>query len=86
MVQGEDLTLAEPFFLNQNKTMATLNIDNLPDELITQIEKLATKNNCSIKEQAIALLKNALIDQTTEAENLPSKSITEIIEESRNRR
>ncbi len=40
--------------------MAALNIDNLPDELLTQIEKLATENNCSVKEQAIALLKQSL--------------------------
>ncbi len=40
--------------------MAALNIDNLPDELLTQIEQLATENNCSVKEQAIALLKQSL--------------------------
>ncbi len=40
--------------------MAVLNIDNLPDELLTQIEQLATENNCSVKEQAIALLKQSL--------------------------
>ncbi len=66
--------------------MATLNIDNLPDELLIQIEKLATQNNCSIKEKAIALLKNALIAQTMVTENSSSKSITEILEEIRNRR
>ena len=40
--------------------MATLNIDNLPDELLTEIEQLAQENNCSVKEQAIALLKQSL--------------------------
>lgn len=66
--------------------MATLNIDNLPDELLTQIEQLAQENNCSVKEQAIALLKNALITQISVAENQTSKSITEILKESRHRR
>ena len=40
--------------------MAALNIDNIPDELLTQLEQLATENNCSVKEQAIALLKQSL--------------------------
>ncbi|MGK7897627.1 MAG: hypothetical protein AB4372_29435 [Xenococcus sp. (in: cyanobacteria)] len=66
--------------------MATLNIDNIPDELLTQIEKIATKNNCSIKEQAINLLKIAVISEIIVTENQTSKSITEILEEGRNRR
>ncbi|MEM9273122.1 MAG: hypothetical protein AAGA80_09190 [Cyanobacteria bacterium P01_F01_bin.143] len=40
--------------------MTTLNLDNLPDGMLTQIEQLATKNNRSVKEQAVILLKQSL--------------------------
>lgn len=40
--------------------MATLNIDNLPDELLTQIQQLAKENNRTVTEQAIALLQQSL--------------------------
>lgn len=40
--------------------MATLNINNLPDELLTQIEQLAKENNRTVTEQAIALLQQSL--------------------------
>ncbi len=40
--------------------MAALNLDNLPDGMLTQIEQLAIANNCSVTEQAIALLNQSL--------------------------
>ena len=40
--------------------MATLNIDNLPDELLTQIQQLAQENNRTVTEQAIALLQQSI--------------------------
>lgn len=40
--------------------MTTLNLDNLPEGMLTQIEQLAVKNNRSTQEQAIALLKQSL--------------------------
>jgi hypothetical protein len=40
--------------------MATLNINNLPDELLIQIEQLATKNNRTVTEQAIALIEQSI--------------------------
>lgn len=40
--------------------MATLNLENLPDPLYTQIQQLAIAHNCSINHQVIALLKQAL--------------------------
>jgi predicted MPP superfamily phosphohydrolase len=40
--------------------MAQLILDNLPDELLQQIEKLAQQKNSSVNEQTINLLKIAL--------------------------
>jgi predicted alpha/beta hydrolase len=45
--------------------MATLKLDNLPDELMTQIRQLAQHNNQPIDQQAIMLLKQALKKQST---------------------
>lgn len=40
--------------------MATLILENLPDELVEQIEKLAQQHHQSINEQVIDILKKAL--------------------------
>ena len=40
--------------------MATLTIDNLPDDLMAQIQQLANQNNQPLNEQVISLLKQAL--------------------------
>ena len=45
--------------------MATLHLENLPPELLTQIEQLASQNQCSVDQQAIALLQQSLHQQPT---------------------
>ncbi len=40
--------------------MATLVLDNLPPELLSQIELLAQQNHCSVPQQVIALLQQSL--------------------------
>ncbi len=40
--------------------MATLTLENLPDDLMAQIQQLATQNNQPLNEQVISLLKQAL--------------------------
>lgn len=40
--------------------MATLTIENLPDDLIAQVQQLASQNNQTINEQIINLLKEAI--------------------------
>ena len=40
--------------------MSTLTLDNLPDDLIAQLQKLASQNNQTINEQIINLLKQAI--------------------------
>ncbi len=50
--------------------MATLILENLPDGLIEKIEQLAQKNNQSINEKVVFILKQALQEPPT-----PIKSI-----------
>ncbi|XWK85677.1 MAG: hypothetical protein U7127_15765 [Phormidium sp.] len=40
--------------------MATLTIENLPDDLMAQLQQLASQNNQTINEQIINLLKQAV--------------------------
>ncbi len=40
--------------------MANLNIENLPDRLYLELQKLATKNQKSLGEQVVILLENSL--------------------------
>ena len=40
--------------------MATLTLENLPDDLMAQIRQLATQNNQPLDEQVISLLRQAL--------------------------
>ena len=40
--------------------MATLTLENLPDDLVAQIKQLATQNNQPLNEQVISLLIQAL--------------------------
>lgn len=40
--------------------MATLTIDNLPDDLMAKLQQLATQNNQTLNEQIITLLKQAV--------------------------
>ena len=40
--------------------MATLKLENLSPELLSQIEHLAQQNHCSVNQQAIALIQQSL--------------------------
>jgi plasmid stability protein len=44
----------------RRKIMATLTIDNLPDDLMAKLQQLATQNNQTLNEQIITLLKQAV--------------------------
>ena len=52
--------------------MATLKLDNLPEELMTQIQQLARHNKLPIDKQAIMLLKQALKTQAPPLKTLIS--------------
>ena len=47
------------------KSMVTLNIENLPDEIMGQIQTLARQQNRTINEQAILMLQEAAEKQQT---------------------
>ena len=66
--------------------MATLNIENIPPELLSQIEHLAQQNHCSVDRQAISLLENALKTHSSQAKTNKPKSITDIIKDSSHQR
>ena len=66
--------------------MATLYLDNLPPELLSQIEHLAQQNHCSVDQQAISLLENALKTHSSQTKTHKPKSITDILEDSRHQR
>jgi antitoxin FitA len=77
--------------------MASIHIDNVPDELMPLIQNLATQNNQTLEEQVIELLKQALqkppkllkflispeTDSTWEERR---KAVPKILEEIRTRR
>lgn len=64
-------------------TMATLKLENLPPELLSQIELLAQQNHCTVDQQAISLLENALKTNSSQTRIEKNKSVTDILEESR---
>lgn len=66
--------------------MASLHLQNVPDDLYAKLQQLAASQNHSIDAQVITLLENALATQTQQPQRETTKSITEILEESRRRR
>lgn len=66
--------------------MATLQIENLPDELYDRIQSLAAQKNLSISEAAIDLLTQAVQPENTIASQANGeKSTAEILSEIRSR-
>lgn len=67
--------------------MATLYLENIPDELYEKLQQLAAAQNRSIDAQAITLLETALQTQTKQAQGeAPNQYVIEILAESRRRR
>lgn len=66
--------------------MASLNLDNFPNQLLEKITQLAAANNCSIEQQTISMLNKALNLQNGSHQTQTSKSIIHILEASRHRR
>jgi hypothetical protein len=66
--------------------MATLQIENLPDELYSQIERLAAENNFTFSEAVIHLLKQSFeTDKITINQEEPKKTMSEILQRIRSR-
>ncbi|BAS57315.1 hypothetical protein NIES2135_33280 [Leptolyngbya boryana NIES-2135] len=66
--------------------MATFQIENLPDELYSQIQDLAAENNVTLNEAVIHLLEQACQTNETEKDRAHyAKSMSEILQEIRSR-
>ena len=66
--------------------MATLQIENIPEELYTRLQELAAAQNCSINAFAIAILEAELSTETKPFSGQPKKSVTELLAEISRRR
>jgi len=66
--------------------MATLQIENLPDELYSQIERLAAENNFTFSQAVIHLLKQSFeTHKITINQEEPTKTMSEILQRIRSR-
>lgn len=66
--------------------MATLQIENIPEELYTRLQELADAQNCSISAFAIAILEAELSTETKSLSGKGKKSVTELLAEISRRR
>lgn len=64
--------------------MATLQIENIPEELYTRLQELADAQNCPIS--AIAILEAVLSTETKPFSGKRKKSVTELLPEISHRR
>ncbi len=67
--------------------MATLHLQNVPDDLYEKLQQLAASHNRSIDAQVITLLESALPTETKPSQNnTRNQSVQEILAENRRRR
>ncbi|MEG4984490.1 hypothetical protein QUB08_01725 [Microcoleus sp. BR0-C5] len=66
--------------------MATLQIENIPEELYARLQELAAAQNLSITAFAIAILEAELSTETKPLSGQGKKSVTEILAEISRRR
>ena len=66
--------------------MATLQIENIPEELYARLQELAAAQNRSIRAFAIAILEAELSTETKPLSGKRKKSVTEILAEISHRR
>lgn len=66
--------------------MATLHVENLPDDLYAKLQQLATSQNRSIDAQVISLLESAVQAEVQEPQSDKPKSIAEILADISRRR
>jgi hypothetical protein len=48
------------FFVKENGFMATLILNNVPDKLLSELERLATQDNLSVAEKTVRLLQEVV--------------------------
>lgn len=66
--------------------MATLHVENVPDDLYAKLQQLATSQNSSISAQVLSLLESALQTKLKQPQSDTPNSVAEILAESRRRR
>lgn len=66
--------------------MATLHVENVPDELYTKLQQLATSQNRSISAQIVSLLESALQTKAKPPQSDTPKSVAEILADINRRR
>ena len=67
--------------------MATLYLENVPDELYAKLQQLAAAQNRSIDAQVVTLLESALHTQTQPPQiEAPNQYVVQLLAESRSRR
>jgi len=66
--------------------MPTLYVRNIPDDLYERLQELASSQHRSISAQVLTILEQALPTKPQQAKSETTKSITEILAESRRRR
>ncbi len=64
--------------------MASLNVDNIPDELYARLQQLAAAQNRSISEEVLSLLERAL--QAEEPKQISPEATRQLLAEIRERR
>ncbi len=65
--------------------MATLQIENLPDELYNRIQSLAAENNLTLNEAVIHVLKQAFQPNELKMVQQQTKPMSEILQKIRSR-
>jgi antitoxin FitA len=63
--------------------MATLHVENVPDDLYAKLQQLATSQNSSISVQVLSLLESALQTKPKQPQSDTCNSLAEILAESR---
>jgi plasmid stability protein len=78
------MTIQQPS--QSETTMATFQIENLPEELYSRIQDLAAKNNVTVNEAVIDLLKQACQPSEVETNQAQqTKLMSEVLQEIRSR-
>ncbi|MCL1469658.1 hypothetical protein [Argonema antarcticum] len=66
--------------------MATLHLQDVPEDLYVRLEQLAKSQHRTISAQVISLLESTLPPQTPQSQSETPKSVTEILAEINRRR
>lgn len=66
--------------------MATIHVENVPEELYAKLQQLATSQNRSISAEVVSLLESALQTKAKQPQSDKPKSVAEILADINRRR